>query len=81
MKRISARVRMVLALALGVPLAVAGTAGATAAPGGPSATHVQAAARGHGLPWRLYAPYFETWTRNKLPTVAQASGARYLTWG
>jgi hypothetical protein len=53
MKRMSARVRMVLALALGVPLAVAGTDGATAAPGGPSATHVQAAARSHGLPWRL----------------------------
>ena len=80
MERMSARIRMVLAMALGVPLAVAGTAGAAAAPGGPAATtQAQAAARGHGLPWRLYAPYFETWTRNKLPAVAQASGARYLT--
>jgi hypothetical protein len=69
MKRISARVRRVLALALGVPLAMAGTA-AAAAPSGPAATHGQAAARGHGLPWRLYAPYFETWTTDKQPTWA-----------
>jgi len=84
MKRTSARVRMVLALVLGVPLAVAGTVGAAAAPSGPASSQAPAAGapaggRGHGLPWRLYAPYFETWTKSKLPAVAQASGARYLT--
>ena len=26
-----------------------------------------------------YAPYFETWTKGKLPAVASASGARTLT--
>ncbi len=27
----------------------------------------------------VYAPYFETWTRNNIANVARASGARYLT--
>src|SRR5215470_18351795 len=31
------------------------------------------------LPTHVYAPYFETWTTDSLTTVAQQSGARYLT--
>src|SRR5262249_54398293 len=31
------------------------------------------------LPAHVYAPYFETWTTDSLTTVAQQSGARYLT--
>jgi hypothetical protein len=34
----------------------------------------------HGLlPRHLYAPYFETWTKDSIPQVASQSGARYLT--
>jgi hypothetical protein len=35
---------------------------------------------GHRLvPRHVYAPYFETWTKDSIPAVARASGARYLT--
>ena len=67
MPRSSPRMRMALALILGLPLAVATTAGA-AAPRGRATFHRP-----------VYAPYFETWTRDKLPAVARASGARILT--
>lgn len=30
-------------------------------------------------PARLYAPYFETWTTDSIPAVAEQSGSRYLT--
>ncbi len=61
---------LVLALALGLPLTVATTA----------ATAAAAAPRSQGAHSRpVYAPYFETWTKDKLPAVAQASGARTLT--
>src|SRR5581483_10196608 len=32
-----------------------------------------------GRPGPAYAPYFETWTKDQLPAVARASGARDLT--
>jgi Glycosyl hydrolases family 18 len=67
------RARSVLALTLGLPLTLAMTA-ATASPAG------AAASRGHGEgPRPVYAPYFETWTKDQLPAVARASGARDLT--
>lgn len=76
MKRNSPWVRMVLALALCVPLMAVMTAGAAAAPG----TRSAAATWDHGRhPRPVYAPYFETWTKDKIPAVARASGARYLT--
>src|SRR5205814_480392 len=31
------------------------------------------------LPLHVYAPYFETWTTDSLTTIAQQSGARYVT--
>jgi hypothetical protein len=37
------------------------------------------AATGSALPAHVYAPYFETWTTDSLTTVAQQSGAKYLT--
>jgi hypothetical protein len=37
------------------------------------------AATGTALPVHLYAPYFETWTTDSLTTIAQQSGAKYLT--
>ena len=57
-------------------LAMAACAGAVllaAAAGG------QAAARPRPLPQHLYAPYFETWTTNRISAVARRSGARYFT--
>src|SRR5215469_1916245 len=38
------------------------------------------AGHGHGLvPRHVYAPYFETWTKDSIAAVARHSGARYLT--
>ena len=31
------------------------------------------------LPRRIYAPYFEAWTKDSIATVAGRSGARYFT--
>jgi hypothetical protein len=31
------------------------------------------------LPTHVYSPYFETWTTDSITTIAQQSGARYLT--
>jgi hypothetical protein len=31
------------------------------------------------LPMHVYAPYFETWTSDSIPSLAQQSGARYFT--
>ena len=50
--------------------AVSGAAGTARATG---------VARGRRLPQRLYAPYFETWTKNSIPAVAGKSGARFFT--
>jgi hypothetical protein len=74
MRRSSVPLCMALALALALPLAVATTAGAV------STTAATTAARhGWGTPPPAYTPYFETWTKDQLPTVARASGARDLT--
>jgi Glycosyl hydrolases family 18 len=68
MKRNFPWVQLALTTAVCVPLAAAMTSGAAAA-----ATH-------HGRFARpVYAPYFETWTKNSIPAVARGSGARYLT--
>ena len=68
MKRNVPWVRLALTTVVCVPLAAAMTSGAAAA-----TTH-------HGRFARpVYAPYFETWTKDRLPSVARASGARYLT--
>jgi hypothetical protein len=32
-----------------------------------------------GWPAHLYAPYFETWTTDSIPAIAEQSGSRYLT--
>jgi Glycosyl hydrolases family 18 len=68
MKRNFPWMQLALAIALCVPLAATMTSGAAAA-----ATHPGRFAR------PVYAPYFETWTKDRLPSVARASGARYLT--
>src|SRR5439155_6431547 len=41
--------------------------------------HPAAAATGTVLPAHVYAPYFEAWTTDSITTLAQQSGARYLT--
>jgi Glycosyl hydrolases family 18 len=65
--------RMALALALSVPLAAAMATGTAASPADAAAWH-------HGRFARpVYAPYFETWTKDSIPAVARASGARFLT--
>src|SRR5215470_18246892 len=51
------------ALAVAVPLTLRAAPAAAATP----------------LPTHVYAPYFETWTTDSLTTIAQQSGARYLT--
>ncbi len=78
--------RTVLALLLGIPLTVASTAASTGAAStvpastGAASTGAAASPRGHGADHGpRYAPYFETWTKDKLPAVARASGARDLT--
>jgi hypothetical protein len=38
-----------------------------------------ASAASGGLPQHVYAPYFETWTRDGITSTAQRSGARYFT--
>ena len=79
MKRIPLRPRTALALGLCVPLTVALGAG-TAAAAARSAPAAPAAHHGQGLiPRHVYAPYFETWTRNNIAAIARKSGARYLT--
>lgn len=76
MKRNFPWTRMALPLALCVPLAAAMTTGAAAAP----AARPAATGWPHGqLARPVYAPYFETWTKDKIPAVARASGARYFT--
>ena len=70
MRRSSVPLCMALALVLGLPLAVTTAAGAVSS----AAVH-----HGWGRPAPVYAPYFETWTKDRLPAVARASGARDLT--
>src|SRR6266705_3229220 len=83
MKRTPLRTRTALALGLCVPLSLALGAGAAAAAArsapARSAHAAGSAAAGHGLiPRHVYAPYFETWTRDNIPAIARKSGARYL---
>ena len=71
MKRIPLRPRTALAIGLCVPLTVALGAGAAAA-AARSAPATPAAHQGQNLiPRHVYAPYFETWTRNNIPAVAR----------
>jgi hypothetical protein len=79
MKRIPLRSRTALALGLCVPLTVALGAGAAAAAARSAPARPAQAAAGHLIPRHVYAPYFETWTRNNIAAVARKSGARYLT--
>jgi chitinase len=73
------RARTVLAFFLGLPLTAAMTAAAIA-PQGATSSQAATAQRGDGhQQGPRYAPYFETWTKDTLPSVAQASGARDLT--
>ncbi len=74
---------------------LAGATAATLLAAGGSATTALAAARhnsrGHaavaGSAWggrshglaRVYAPYFETWTKDSIPAIARRSGAKFLT--
>jgi hypothetical protein len=45
----------------------------------PAVAGPAAAATGTPLPAHVYAPYFEAWTTDSIVTLAQQSGARYLT--
>ncbi|HEY2304497.1 MAG TPA: glycosyl hydrolase family 18 protein, partial [Streptosporangiaceae bacterium] len=79
MKRIPLRPRTALAIGLCVPLTVTLGAGAAAAaarsaPAAPAAHHGQSL-----IPRHVYAPYFETWTKNNIAAIARKSGAHYLT--
>src|SRR5262249_7555938 len=78
MKRTSLRPRTTLALGLCVPLTVVLATGAV---GAAAATRPASAGHGHGhglVPRHVYAPYFETWTKDSIPAVARHSGAPYL---
>jgi Glycosyl hydrolases family 18 len=44
-----------------------------------AAGHATDTAGSRPLPQQLFAPYFETWTKNSIPAVATKSGARYFT--
>ncbi len=43
------------------------------------ASLTQPAAAATPLPGRVFSPYFETWTSDRITTVARQSGARYFT--
>jgi Glycosyl hydrolases family 18 len=60
-------------------LAVLAVAGVTTAAVAFIHTGPAAAAAGTPLPAHVFAPYFETWTTDSITTLAQQSGARYLT--
>jgi Glycosyl hydrolases family 18 len=77
MRTLILRPRAVLAVASAL---LAGSGGWAAAATITSA-HGHAAPAWHrgGLPSRVYAPYFEAWTADRLPQVAARSGARYFT--
>jgi hypothetical protein len=68
-------------LLAGSALAGVLASGAVTANAGTSSTGTSTTGAWHqgGLPRQLYAPYFETWTKDSIPAVAQQSGARYLT--
>ena len=64
--RLRACLTAIVAAAAGLPFALVGGGSAAAAGGTP-------------LPAHAFAPYFETWTTDSISTIAQQSGARYLT--
>jgi hypothetical protein len=68
--------RRKLALTTGVLLAAAALAQPAAAAAQAATTVV---ARGEPLPWRVYAPYVETWTTDRIPQLAGQSGAKYFS--
>jgi hypothetical protein len=87
MRIASVRHRRVIAAASAVTL-LAGTAlagvlaaGTSIASASGTSAGQATAAESHGgrLPRFIYAPYFETWTSNRIPTVARKSGAKYQT--
>jgi Glycosyl hydrolases family 18 len=45
----------------------------------PSAAGSAAPTAAIGIPGRVYAPYFETWTASTIPAMARKSGSRYFT--
>jgi hypothetical protein len=59
----------------------AGAGQAAAQVDGVQAARSAATERMTGADWptRLYAPYFETWTTDSIPAIAEQSGSRYLT--
>jgi hypothetical protein len=78
----SALVAGLSAAVISVPLIGAAAADGSAshpAAGRAATSRAAGAARGRRLPQRLYAPYFETWTKDSIPAVAGKSGARYFT--
>ncbi len=58
---------------LGLVVACAGAASLVAT------SIMPASAAASGLPSRMYAPYFETWTKSNIATVAAQSKVRYFT--
>ncbi|HEY2691988.1 MAG TPA: chitinase [Streptosporangiaceae bacterium] len=73
-KRTCPGLRAGLTLALCVPLAIAPAIRPTATP----RLRLAAATWLNGSARPVYAPYFETWTKDRIPAVARASGARRL---
>jgi hypothetical protein len=90
MRALPVRARGILAAGLAAAVISVPFIGTAAAAGSAtSASHAASdrAAAGHAaglaaarpLPQQLFAPYFETWTKNSIPAVATKSGARYFT--
>jgi hypothetical protein len=71
--------RPVRLLAACVAALLASSAVAAWSIAGAAAASSHRQAPGQGGSWLEYAPYFETWTSDKLPVIAQESGARDLT--
>ena len=59
--------------------ATSATSASLAASDRAAAGHAAGTAASRPLPQQLFAPYFETWTKNSIPAVATKSGARYFT--
>jgi hypothetical protein len=70
-------------LALGAAGGLAGLGGCAGTPANPAGHRAHAAGasqrRDRWLPRQIYAPYFETWAKDRLPLVAARSGARFFT--
>jgi hypothetical protein len=90
MRALPVRARGVLAAGLAaavISVPLIGTAAAAGSATSASQATSDRAAAGHAastaaarpLPQQLFAPYFETWTKNSIPAVATKSGARYFT--